>query len=463
MVRYRKRRQRRRLFLGNVYMSSSMQYAVTVVSAILLAGLVFSGVLLFRYTAQQDLIGQSKQLIAEGKVAKAEEVLRRLVTSHQDSYEGHLLLGKVYLELGDRQKAEQQFKTASTLKTKGGANTQAADVAMSKLAIAQKNYDSAEQFLVEAYKKNKKDTEVQRALFELYDSWGDTLSTQDPRDYTAIIKKYEKALKYVDEYRLEDSVKEKLMENISTYAEDLNRERQYQKSIIILEKSLKYRYLPDTLVQIADAYDRLNKLDESIDWYRKAFDADPNIISIRLTDVLLKKGRQLLDEKKPKEAQKYFEEAEQIGKIANIPLDVLYPVRVADVQVNATVDNETGEFMPNIKVKVANESERDINFLALKVVIMSGDQEITSIKHSVASPDKKLPAKDKKNSTISLNIKPSEPLNVHSLPQRQILVKIYIAYNEGENQIWKAKANHEVVIRDNKPPAEADPPDAKPV
>ena len=267
----------------------------------------------------------------------------------------------------------------------------------------------------------------------------------------------------MDEYRLEDSVKEKLMENISTYAEDLNRERQYQKSIIILEKSLKYRYLPDTLVQIADAYDRLNKLDESIDWYRKAFDADPNIISIRLTDVLLKKGRQLLDEKKPKEAQKYFEEAEQIGKIANIPLDVLYPVRVADVQVNATVDNETGEFMPNIKVKVANESERDINFLALKVVIMSGDQEITSIKHSVASPDKKLPAKDKKNSTISLNIKPSEPLNVHSLPQRQILVKIYIAYNEGENQIWKAKANHEVVIRDNKPPAEADPPDAKPV
>ncbi len=452
MKRHKKRPRNRNAFVGAFYRNPAIQYATTVVSAIALAGFIFSGILLFRYADTADLISQGQRQMSEGKVALAARTFQILVNRHPESYEGHLLLGKAYLELDERRKAEQEFKIASSLKTRGrGITGEGAEIAMSKLAIAQKDFNKAEDLLIKAYKKSPRDEELQEALFELYETWGDTLSEEPNKDYNEIIKKYEKSLRYVDEYRLEEMVKEKLMGIIAVYTDELRVQKDHKKIIRLLSKSLKYQYLPDSMIQIAESYEKLNQLDDAIDWYRKAFDANPSVVSIRLTDVLVKRGRQLLDEKKPEEAQKYFDEADQISKLANIPLDTLYPVKATEVHMASVIDGETGEFEPKVNVKFVNEADRPLNFLLAKAVFLSGDEEVAVITETVATPEEPLGVKGSKAATRTLTLKPENKLNIHQLKKPQLQVRISVAYSEGPNQAWKVKALQEAAIKRPEP------------
>jgi tetratricopeptide (TPR) repeat protein len=458
MSRLGRRKRRRSFFWGSLYLNPSIQYMVTITSAIVLAGFVFSGFLLFRYADSEDLISRGKRQMSEGKVAWAAQTFQTLVNKYRDSYEGHLLLGQAYLELNEPRKAEQEFRLAASLKS-GKDGDQGPEVAMSKLAIAQGEFEKAEKLLIDTLRASKTSEknippDVKEALFELYDTWGDKLMEQEgeAKDYGAISRRYERALHYAYDYQLEERVKEKLTEVIDRYAKELADAKDYEEAIVQLKKSVRYRYLPDTLVKIGSYYERMNNLDQAIVWYKKAFEADPDAISLQLTNVLLKKGRILLDQKKNEEAQKYFKEAETISAQAKLPMDKIYPIKVAEVQLVPDVDYDTGEFDARVTVRFSNEGIRPLNFLVAKAVYMSGDQIITEVSDVVATPEKPMNAKGEKGNVRSITVSPKNKLNIHSLEKGQLMVKIYIAYSEGEDPQWTMKAIQETIIKNSDVP-----------
>ena len=448
MSKYSRRRRQRQIFLGNFYLNPSVQYLTTIISAIALAGFVFSGFLLFRFTDEEDLINRGKMQLMEGKVAWAAKTFQTLVSHHRDSYEGHLLLGQAYLQLDERRKAEQEFELAASLKQK--VKDAAPEIAMSKVAMAQNNFARSEDILTKAWRKNREDAGLKQALFELYEQWGNTLFEAEPKDYAQIIQKYQASLYYVNDYKAQQNVEERMIDAIRSYTDRLVAMGEYPTAIQQLKISLRYKYLPDTLVQIAEAYARMNQLDNSIVWFRKAFDVSPNVVGLRLTNVLVEKGQQLAKDKKPDEAKKYFDEADQISKDAKMPLDSLYPVSVASVKIENDLDSVTGEFEPTVSIKLSNDSSRDLNFLAVKAEFVSGNTTLGTATEQIANPDKPFTSKSSKtgkaNSTASVSLKPNAKLNVHALQSGKLTVKISIAYRDGSEAVWKLKSIQEASI-----------------
>jgi tetratricopeptide (TPR) repeat protein len=446
MSRISRRRRQRQVFLGNFYLNPNVQYLTTVVSAIALAGFVFSGFLLFRFTDEEDLINRGRVQLMEGKVAWAAKTFQTLVTHHRDSYEGHLLLGQAYLQLDERRKAEQEFELAASLKNK--TSDHAPEIALSKVAMAQGDFPRAESILYKAYKRNRTDKTVKQALFELYEQWGNTLSEAEPKDYVTIIPKYRASLAYVSNYQAQQTIEEKLTDAIRAYTDKLIAIKDYDTAIQQLKVSLIIKYLPDTLVQIADTYGRMNRLDDAIEWYRKAFEANPDVVGLRLTNVLVQKGQQLLDAKKPDEAKKYFAEADQISQQAKVPLDNLYPVTVSSVKIDSAFDEATGQFEPTVKVKLANDANRDLSFLAVKVEFLSGNDTLAEATEQVATPDKPFPMRgSKKGNSVSVSLKPETQLSIHALQGGKMTVKISIAYRDGNDAVWKLKSIQETTVQ----------------
>jgi tetratricopeptide (TPR) repeat protein len=456
MSKFSRRRRQRKNFFGSFYLNANVQYLTTVVSAIALAGFVFSGFLLFRFTDEEDLINRGKMQLAEGKVAWAAKTFQTLLTHHRDSYEGHLLLGQAYLQLDERAKAQREFELAASLKSR--SNDSSPQIALSKVATAQGDFVKAEQILFKAYRRNRKDLELKQALFELYEHWGNTLSEVEPKDYGAIVEKYEHALRYVGNYQDQQGIEEKLADAIHLYTERLIALKDYEQAIRLLKLSLRFKYLPQTLVQIAETYGRMNQMDESIEWYREAFKINPDVVGLRLANVLVQKGQQLVKEKKSEEAQKLFEEADQISQQAKVPLDNLYPVTISNVKIDTDIDEATGEFEPTVSVKLANDASRDLSYLAVKAEFVSGNETLAEVVEKVAGPDKPLPMKDPRfgpsRSMRVVKLKPDSSLNVHALEGSKVTIKISIAYRDGADAIWKLKSIQEATVRGggNPPP-----------
>ncbi len=448
MSKYSRRRRPRQIFLGNFYLNPSVQYLTTVISAIALAGFVFSGFLLFRFTDEEDLINRGKTQLMEGKVAWAAKTFQTLVSHHRDSYEGHLLLGQAYLQLDERRKAEQEFEIAASLKRRD--KDAAPEIAMSKVAMAQSDFLRAETILVKAWRKSRKDVALKQALFELYEHWGNTLYDAETKDYAQIVQKYQSALYYASDYQAQQVIEQRMVECIEAYTERLIALREYDTAIQQLKVSLRYKYLPDTLIQIAETYNRMNRLDDSITWFRKAFDVSPDVVGLRLINALLEKGQQLEKAKKPDEAKPYFDEADKISQNAKVALDMLYPVTISSVKINNDLDDVTGEFDPVITVNLSNDSTRDLNFLAVKAEFVSGNSVIASVTSRVATPDKPLPSKILKTwrpvNRLSVELKPDSKLNVHALKEGKLTVKISIAYQDGDDAVWKLKSIQEASI-----------------
>lgn len=447
MSRYGRRRRQRKIYFGSFYLNPSFQYLTTIVSAILLSGLVFSGFLLFRFTDEEDLISRGKMQLREGKVAYAEKTFQTLVSNHPSSYEGHLLLGKTYLELNERRKAEQEFQIAASLKNRTQGDS-SAEIALSKVAMVQGDFQRAEEMLLKTWKRTKRqDKDVKQALFELYEQWGNHLMEANKKDYGAIIEKYEFALHYVKDYEAEQAIEDKLIEAIQIHSDQMITQKNYEQAIKNLKLSLRMKYLPETLKQIADNYVRMGRYDDAIDWYRKAYEVSPDSVGLPYTQALVQQAQKLVAEKKTEEAQKYFDEADRVSKQAELPMHRLYPVKVASVKIAYDLDEDTGEFEPSVQVQFVNDAPRTLNFLVAKAEFISGNETLSETTEVIANPDNPLPLKGDKKSNRAITFKPHSRLNVHALTSSKFTVKISIAYQDGEGQEWEVKTIQEALLR----------------
>jgi tetratricopeptide (TPR) repeat protein len=455
-----RRRTGRKFLFGNFYLNPAVQYATTVVSSIVLAGCVFSGLLLFRTVDADDLLVRGRRQLAEGKVAWAAKTFETLVSRRPDSYDGYLLLGEAYLQLGDRKKAEQAFWTASSMKgglpKPGGARDPQLAMALSKLAVARKQFAPAERELLALAKAQQPQTsalEVARlapplkeAFYTLYQQWGDHL-IRESNDVANAATKYEQALRFSQSLAQDTQMKETLLETLSRDADQLDAQKRYADVASVLKKSLRYKYLPDTLVGIAEAYEKDGKIDEAIAWYRKAFDANPGVISLKLSNMLIEKGRRLVTEKKLAEAEACFNEARKVSASAAVPMEVLFPVRVSGFTIKNQADVETGEVHPSVKVTFFNEADRPLTFLRAKASFWVDGNLVAEQVAPVANEKAPLAPKGKGGrdgkSSLLVTLSPETPLSLADLRGKMMRVKLSVAYTDEANTPWKELAIQE--------------------
>src|SRR5271155_2458947 len=119
MFRQTKRRRSRRglwpLISRVFYIDPSKQYLVIIISAIAMATMAFSWILLFRQSDQGDIMTRGRWLMKQGKAALAVKEFEQLVHINWGSYNGHLELGKAYMSVNEPEKAAKEFRIASHL------------------------------------------------------------------------------------------------------------------------------------------------------------------------------------------------------------------------------------------------------------------------------------------------------------------------------------------------------------
>jgi tetratricopeptide (TPR) repeat protein len=446
MAKHYRRRNRRNPLINFFYLNPSAQYVVNIIAAIVLAGFIFSGFLLFRYSDTADLMSRGKRQIAEGRMAWAQKTFETLIAKDPGNYEAYILLGKVYLDQGNREKAEQTFRSAASLKADTSGNG-AADIALSKLSILRRDFADAETRLKRALEQNPEDSEVRSAFYELYNTWGDVTLEQSKNDLEGALTRYELAYRFIQKYEQEDALKTKITDIIGRYVLTLDPAKDADKIIRALRRSLAIRFMPETLVQIAEVYEKAGQIDNAIVWYRKAFDANPNLIGVKLSGMLIKRSQELTKKGKTEEAKALMAEAEAIVKQAKVPLDSLYPIKVTDMNLDIKSDPEAMEFIPELAFQVANQAERPVPFLKVRLSLMSNNRLLSEVVKVVATPKKPLQGKGQEKSAREMVITPEQPLSYNDVHDGTISVKASIAYSEEDNPTWVVKAIREFTVK----------------
>jgi tetratricopeptide (TPR) repeat protein len=435
-------------------MDPRWHYLVIIVSALGFAALLFSGFLMFRFLDTQDLLQHGKQLLAEGKVARAVEVLDQLVKADPNHYEGHVRLGQAYLELGDKRRAEQEFKVASLLKAE---MTAPLPKALIQEALAQGGAQSSL---------------LQEALYDLYTLWGNyLLSKPDAGKKESLqpaIDAFGQAVHYAPSYYLETQAKDKLTLAVGQEIKRLSAKQADSPAVgQLLETLLKYNYSADTLLKLVQWHEARHDTEAAIRWARKAFELSPSSMSLKFSNLLIMRGHELAKEQKPEQAQTFYHEAERIGQLAHLRYDQLFPVAVQQVAIHLEdTDHVTGRFTPDVRLTLANESQRPLDFLAVKVEFYKGDKKLETVTKAVITPSSPLPAKDVPTpsqptkpkqaaspaaSTSRVHIKtvslaPAKPFYLHQLSHGALTMKVSIAYSEGEEHVWYLKTLRELRI-----------------
>jgi tetratricopeptide (TPR) repeat protein len=445
--------------ISRVLMDPRLQYVLIIASALGFAALLFSGFLLFRYNDANDLLRRGKQQMAEGKIALAAQTFQQLVQKDPDHYEGHIRLGQAYLELDEKRKAEQEFKLATLLKTEAGGKTLngrmdevLASIAMSKLSVARGQYDEAQARLVGLWKTHSNHPKLKEALFELYANWGGDLQSEE-KQWPQAIAAYKKALPYAMNYPLEAQIKERIVSIQQQQANILlTKNPKDPKALALLKDTLYYQYSVDMLIRVADLYEQQGNLAEALAWTRKAFDVNPENMSLKYTDLLIREGRRLMDTGNADQARAYFEEAEKIGKQAHLGLDQLYPVYMTNVTVVPTKpDFDEESFIPECRFLLTNKADKDLAFLLVKAVFYAGDKVLATVIEPVIKPEKPLSAYNPdqpKDSQRTIALPTEEALRLEQLARGNgLTVRLYVAYSEGESKTWQLKTLKELRIK----------------
>lgn len=422
-----------------------------IVSAVVLSALIFSGILLFRQSDHGDMMTRGKWLMKQGKVAFAVEEFERLVHIHKKSYEGHLELGKAYMEINETGKAAKHFRIASLLKARN-LKESGAHVAISRLMIAQGKYEDARKQLFQAYNarpQNRKDPELLSALVDLYEDWGDAYMAENPPNAEAAFLKYSTSMKYVKKYDEQTGLQQKLLQSADRLADYYSNSKQYDKAIAVLKRTLHYEMRSDTLIAIAALYEQMEDLDKAIVWYRKAYERDPQVINLKLSSILVKKARELNEQHRPDEAGEYFAEAKKINETVKLPMNTLYPVNIANLELKYTVNGATFDMMPVANVTLQNGGNYPIQYLALRAFFLTGeDEKLAATQKVIATARDPLAANGEPKGNRYIEIKPSTSIPLEDLENGKLRLKLMVSYTDKPNSDWYEVKNAEIVIRE---------------
>lgn len=430
-----------------------MQLLFTVLAAIVLSGMVFSGLLVFRQSDYDDLMGRGEHLVAEGKVARAAAIYERVLSQYGEGYAVYLALGKAYLAMNEPEKARKVLEAALALKTRDGGVE--ALLVKSQLLVVAKEYQPATELLHERLKTLPKDhpswKTLRVALSDAYTYWAD--EQRQNGELEEALATYQKGLAAAGTYSQEEAINKDLSDIALQLAEQYLVEKKPEALIETLRPVLDISPDPALMIRLADAYQDTGELEQAITWYRRAYDSQPELIRAKLSQAMLARGKELLKEGKSAEAAPYFSEAESMiasNTSTDEAMASLYPVEISSFNVIPNFNRGALLVQPSAKITVKSLSHRDISDLLARLQIRTESEVLSESQATVASSEKPLTPSGKE-STKSLTIGTPSALSVSSHLGSVLTLQVSVSY-DGGNQ-WHTKAIQQLKIQGQLPAA----------
>lgn len=442
-----------------------MQTLLTIVIAIVFSGLVFTGVLVFKDTDETDILARGNRFMVEGKIAKAIDQYNDLIQRYPKSYDGHIALGKAYLALKQPEKAEKFFKLAATL-PRGANEKVAVHLAQAQLYLSQQSFEEGAQLLSNSLadmpekkatdsdpnsEMSKKRQDLVIAFIELHEQWADHLEQLE--NYEAAQEKLKAALEKVNDYATEKRLKQELIHNANLWSGQLLAQQQNEQAVDVLKQALRYEYEAATLIKIADIYKKGGDFDNAIVWYRKAYDAEPEQISLALSDLLISRGKQLLKNGKRADADAYFEEADKLlGSDTTAP-HLKYPITVTGFSVSPGLDRSNNSLQPSCKATLQNASHRSLPYLKVKAAFWDNDTLLGESEILPVTTDTPLEPEGLPSSKRTVSLKSPNPIHIGELNSSSVTIKLSVGYKEPHQAIlWDLKSVQEIHLKASTPP-----------
>ena len=402
---------------------------IIIIVGILLLALI--GVLLVPNTvlSLDGMLAKGEMYQKTGRTALALKIFQKATEDYPASYEAHLLLGNVYREVDQPDKAREEFDKAVELSgnSKDKFNAQ---IAMSTMLLADGNFEKAETLLLSV--EDPKPDKVKEKLAELYVQWGDKKFAENNRQEA--IDKYELAFKNYDSVDVEAQqiVEEKVIKTYMDIANYYLTNKKIDQAVSTLNQSIDFVDNPSAHIKLAELFKKQNKRDESIAEYEKAYNLDTTgTAALYLGELLVEKGVELAKDNQMDKAKECFEKAQETNPSIIIPAEILYSISIEDIKVSVTPNTVADKLFPKVSFVVKNQGKDNIDFLKVQAVFLDQGEILSRTEETVIKKNNPLPAKSKSN-TVSM----TSPVGVEGLKKPHILqAKIYLVY--GENSDWK--------------------------
>ena len=426
-----------------------------VVIAVLLSGLVFSGVLLLDSSNSQDHLHQAKQFMEEGKVAWAAKDLEALIEEHPDLYEAWIYLGQCYLELNELDKAENAFESAMAIRTKHKGfqyNTQ--DVltllAESKLLRLQHRYKEAENLLIKAYEKHPANIDLKHALWDVYYQWGLWLLNQNT-DPLKALEVLENAQSFVTRYRYDIKLQEAIEEAVNRQYLHLQETGASLKARrVFLKHALSKHYSHVVLANLAQVEADDHHTQASLLYLKQAYTLMPHLYALRYSQSLEDNLKLAITEGHQRRARALMASLERIQhqiKEHKNQLPYAVTASIASLALKA-LNPKTGEWSPNISVRLQNRGSSEIPFTKVKLRLFSGKHTLDLHYESLKTP---LSASKSVGSTQIIHLSDEHHYMVQRLTEGRLSLEVFIAFDESKEAQWYPMALfHKTVVNPKK-------------
>jgi tetratricopeptide (TPR) repeat protein len=423
-----------------------LQALVTVMAALLLAGILFSGALLLEYTNHADLLAKGKQLMKEGKVAWASDNFRKIIQQDSGHYEAHLRLGQVLLELGELEQAEHEFETAMAIKLNIPPQLRTTEqdalvsIASAKLSMIKKQWEAAENSLMLAYEHQPKNVELKEALWVLYQQWGQAAFEQN--DLGVAIAQWGHALDFVGRYKQEEETQAWLAKGLQLAYKGLeDRKATPQERLAFIEIALRKHYSYKLL--LAKAMIDEHELKDpvlALQAYRQAYQAQPQVVGLKLLEQLDVANQHA--KLAGKSALSRSLEAEALGVKQTMqqhqPAGNRISVAIQSIE-RIEEDAETTEWEPKVVVSLGNHSGVSIPYLKVKIVLSSNNQPLCSFTQEVFPP---LQAGEVRQ----LVLLPKQRYLMHKLTKGLLQAEVLLSLDEEDPVVWSIKEKKQVLL-----------------
>ncbi|MFN7310181.1 MAG: tetratricopeptide repeat protein [Vampirovibrionales bacterium] len=409
-------------------------------AAVLLSGLVFSGVLLLDASNSQDYLHQAKQFMEEGKVAWAAKDLEALTEEHPDLYEAWIDLGQCYLELNELEKAEAAFEAAMAIRTKNkGVQHHSQDVltilAESKLLRLQHRYKEAEGLLLRAYETHPSNRDLKHALWDVYYQWGlwRLENDADPLKALAVL---ENAQAFVTRYRydvkLQDAIEvavNRQYQRLTDTGTSIKERRRF------LAHALSKHYSHTLLAKLAEVEAEDKHPQVSLLYLQQAYTLMPRLYALRYSKALEDALKGALIQGNQRQARSLKARLDNLQRQIRIQKTHLpYSVAVGVTALGVKQLNpKTGEWSPKVSVRLQNKGASEVPFTKVKLHLFSGKHTLDTYYERLKTP---LTAAKSLGSTQVIQLSDEHHYMVQRLEYGRLSLEVFIAFDESKDAQW---------------------------
>ena len=409
-------------------------------AAVLLSGLVFSGVLLLDASNSQDHLHQAKQFMEEGKVAWAAKDLEALTEEHPDLYEAWIDLGQCYLELNELEKAEAAFEAAMAIRTKNkGVQHHSQDVltilAESKLLRLQHRYKEAEGLLLRAYETHPSNRDLKHALWDVYYQWGlwRLENDADPLKALAVL---ENAQAFVTRYRydvkLQDAIEvavNRQYQRLTDTGTSIKERRRF------LAHALSKHYSHTLLAKLAEVEAEDKHPQESLLYLQQAYTLMPRLYALRYAKAVEDALKGALIQGNQRQARSLKARLDNLQRQIRIQKTHLpYSVAVGVTALGVKQLNpKTGEWSPKVSVRLQNKGASEVPFTKVKLHLFSGKHTLDTYYERLKTP---LTAAKSLGSTQVIQLSDEHHYMVQRLEYGRLSLEVFIAFDESKDAQW---------------------------